>query len=109
MGDRWSDERWATSDRPVFGKGKLWQHSLSLTAPRESERGRQIGQINRLPQGKYLIKVYVDRSEKLAREESTALGADDLIGEVQVESAWPEGYQKMTVVSYPQSRENTTR
>ncbi|MBL6725795.1 MAG: hypothetical protein ISQ09_11975, partial [Rubripirellula sp.] len=35
-GDSWSEYRVASSDRQVFGGGNLWQHSLSLTAPRQS-------------------------------------------------------------------------
>jgi len=27
----WSVDRWATADRQVFGKGRLWQHSLRLS------------------------------------------------------------------------------
>lgn len=49
----WSDFRVATSDRPVFGPKNLWQHSLSLTAPRESKWAGEIGS-RKLPPGRYL-------------------------------------------------------
>ena len=47
----WSKDRWATSDRQVFGKGKLWQHSLSLIAPRDSDRAKQLLTQSALPPG----------------------------------------------------------
>jgi hypothetical protein len=51
----WSDYRVASSDRPVFGGGNLWQHSLSLTAPRESKWADEM-KSKRLPGGRYLVK-----------------------------------------------------
>ncbi len=106
-GDSWSKERWATSDRPVFGKGRLWQHSLSLTAPRGSERADTIRDRKTLPPGRYLVKVYVDRTGKLSREYSAELGDADLVGAVEVESRWPEGYGAMTEVAFPAAAKRT--
>ena len=51
----WSENRVATSDRPIFGGGNLWQHSLSLTANRDSDWAKQIP-AQKLPSGKYLVK-----------------------------------------------------
>lgn len=96
----WSEFRLATSDRPVFGKGNLWQHSLSLTAPRGSMWAEQIGS-GRLPPGKYLVKLYVDQTGKLQNDFTAELGPDDFVGEVEIESRWPAGYGQMTVVRFP--------
>jgi hypothetical protein len=57
----WSEHRVASSDRPVFGGGNLWQHSLSLTAQRETDWAKQIV-AGTLPPGKYLAKLYIDQS-----------------------------------------------
>ncbi|MGC1272325.1 MAG: hypothetical protein WBC44_01355 [Planctomycetaceae bacterium] len=103
-GTTWSKTRWATSDRPVFGKGRLWQHSLSLTAPRDSERARRIRERQTLPPGRYLVKIYVDRAGKLARDFRTELGEADLVGEIEVEGRWPSGYDRMTVAAYPAAK-----
>jgi hypothetical protein len=95
----WEAEPVATSDRQVWGKGKLWQHSLTLMAARDSERAR--GWVKgkaSLPRGRYLVKVYVDGEGKLARDWKTVLGAEALAGQAEVASGWPEGYGKMTVV-----------
>ena len=100
-GDGWSKERWATSDRAVFGKGRLWQHSLSLTASRGSERAREICRRRSLPPGRYLVKIYVDQAGKLAKDFRAELSDADLVGEVEVESQWPEEYGAMTTARFP--------
>lgn len=96
----WSEFRVATSDRPVFGKGNLWQHSLSLTAPRGSEWAKQIS-AEKLHPGRYLVKLYVDQTEKLQKDFTADLGEEDFVGQVEVESRWPAGYGQMTVVRFP--------
>jgi hypothetical protein len=97
----WSSECWASGDRLVFGKGKLWQQHLSVIAPRGSARAAEIRKSPALPPGKYLAKIYVDRENKLARQYPAELGEDDLVGQVEIESRWPEGYQQMTAVRFP--------
>jgi mono/diheme cytochrome c family protein len=99
-GSGWSEDRVATSDRPVFGKGNLWQHSLSLTAPRDSEWAEQIA-AEKLPAGRYLVKLYIDQTGKLERDFTAELGREEFVGEVEVESRWPAGYGQMTVVKFP--------
>ncbi len=96
----WSDYRMATSDRAVFGKGNLWQHSLSLIAPRGAKWAEEM-RSNRLPPGRYLAKLYVDQNNKLEKDFTTDLGPEDFVGQVEVESSWPAGYGKMTVVKFP--------
>ena len=62
----WESEPIAMSDRAVWGKGKLWQHSLALLAPKDSDRARLwSGTPASLPAGRYLLKVHVDVKERL--------------------------------------------
>lgn len=96
----WTEYRVATSDRPVYGKGNLWQHSLSLTAPRESSWSKSIAK-HQLPAGRYLAKIYVDQTGKLEQDFTAILGAEDLVGEVELESRWPAGHGKMTKIKFP--------
>lgn len=102
----WSEFRVATSDRPVFGKRNLWQHSLGLTAPRGSVWAKKIS-AEKLPPGKYLVKLYVDRTGKLQKDFTAELGEVDFVGQVEVESRWPAGYGKMTVVHFPASPQHS--
>lgn len=96
----WSEYRVATSDRPVFGAQKLWQHSLSLTAPRGSVWANEI-RSEKLPPGQYLVKLYVDRSGKLQKDFAAELGESDFVGQVEFQSRWPAGYGQMTAVKFP--------
>jgi hypothetical protein len=89
---RWTSSGWlefrvATSDREVFGDGYLWQHTLSLTAPRGSAWADK-----RLPPGRYLARLYIDRTGTLQNDFRLEMGQEDLVGEVELESQWPEGY-----------------
>jgi hypothetical protein len=89
----------ATSDRVVWGKGRLWQHNLTLLAARGSERSKTWKTGGpALPPGRYLVRVYVDRDGRLARDWKATLGPEDCVGEVEVESNWPQGYGRMTAV-----------
>lgn len=101
-GSGWSDNRVATSDRPVFGGGKLWQHSLSLTAPKGSPRAKELNSL-KLPPGRYLAKIYIDQDGKLQKDFRSELSDEDLIGQVEFQSQWPIGYGKMTIITFPKS------
>lgn len=94
------EKRIATSDRQVFGGGKLWQHSLSLTAARDNA-GRDFLKAGVLPPGKYVTKIYVDQTGKLEKDFRAKLTDEDFVGEVSFESRWPVGYNNMTVVRFP--------
>ncbi len=96
----WSEYRVATSDRPVFGGGNLWQHSLSLTAQRGTDWATQIAAV-KLPSGKYLAKLYIDQTGKLRKDFTAELNEQDLVGEVELECQWPAGYGNMTIVKFP--------
>jgi hypothetical protein len=99
-GSGWSEHRVATSDRPVFGKENLWQHSLSLTAPRDSQQSTQLAS-GKLQPGRYLVKLYIDQREKLKQDFTTELDQDDFVGQVEVESRWPSGHGKKTAIKFP--------
>jgi hypothetical protein len=93
----WEKDPIATSDRVVWGKGKLWQHNLTLLAAPGSERAKAwTARKPSLPPGKYLVKVYVDATGKAKADWRTALGADEYVGQVEVQARWPEGYGAMT-------------
>lgn len=103
---KWSGDRWATGDRPIFGGGQLWQQHLSVTSPRDHERAGKWGKQPRLPAGRYLVKIYIDRGGKLAKDYSAELDDSDLVGAVEVTSDWAEGYGRMTVAKFPRDVTN---
>lgn len=94
----WEKEPVATSDRVVWGKGKLWQHTVTLLAAPGSERAKAWAKGNpSLPPGKYLVKVYVDAADKVKKDWKAALGPDEFVGQVEIQARWAEGYGAMTV------------
>ena len=99
----WETAPIAISDGGVWGKGKLWQHTLALLAERDSKRARQWTEDKpSLPAGRYLLKVHVDVKERLKSDWNSTLGDAELVGETVVESKWPKGYSRMTVVKSSQ-------
>lgn len=95
----WDTEPIAVSDRLVSGKMKLWQHELLLLARRDSPRAKQWQQQDAtLPPGRYLLRVHVDRANRLATTWQAPMGESELVGETVIESKWPAGYGAMTTV-----------
>ncbi len=95
----WETDPIATSDRRGWAKYKLWQHSLTVMAPKDSDRAKawKTGTPS-LANGRYLVKVYVDGSDKLAKDWTAELSETDFVGSAEVQSAWPPGYGKMTPI-----------
>jgi hypothetical protein len=94
----WEKEPVATSDRVVWGKGRLWQHTVTLLAPAGSDRAKAWAKKAALPAGKYLVKVYVDSGGKAAKDWKANLGAGEFVGQAEFQAQWREGYNAMTVV-----------
>lgn len=96
----WEEKPVATTDRLVWGKGKLWQHNLTLLAERGSDREKKWKkETASLPPGRYLLRVYVDRTGKLGEDWKASLGEKDYAGAVEVRSNWPTGYGRMTATN----------
>jgi hypothetical protein len=95
----WETEPIASTDRKVWGGGKLWQHTLTLQAAKGSDRAKawKAGPAG-LPRGRYLVRVYVDLDGRAAKDWTAELGVAEYVGEAEVTSAWPTGYGKMTVI-----------
>lgn len=93
----WEPTPVATSDRVVWGKGKLWQHTVTLLAAPGSARARRwaAGKPTLAP-GRYLLKVYVDADGRLARDWTAGLGKADYVGQAELQAGWNEGYGQMT-------------
>ncbi len=94
----WETEPIANSDRKVFGKGKLWQHNLTMLAPSGSARAEAWSKQPKasLPGGKYLVRIHVDFQGRLERDWKAPMGKTEFAGEIEVDSRWPEGYGSMT-------------
>lgn len=95
----WEKQPVAVSDRVVFGKGKVWQHTVTLLAPKGSDRAKawRAGKPT-LPEGRYLVKVYVDADDRLRKDWKAELTDADFAGAAEFRARWREGYGAMTAV-----------
>ena len=93
----WETKPIATSDRKVYGKGNLWQHTVTLLAESGSTRAKSFATRTTLPPGRYLLKVYVDADGKLEKDWQSQLGEAEYAGQVEIRGNWKEGYGQMTV------------
>ena len=93
----WEADPVAVSDRVVFGKGKVWQHNLALLGAKGSERVKawRVGKPS-LPEGKYLVKVYLDADGRLGKDWKAQLGEADFAGQGEFRARWREGYGSMS-------------
>ncbi len=95
----WENEPIAFSDRVVWGKGKVWQHTLTLVAAKDSKRAASWKASKpALPPGKYLVKVDVDYTGKVSKDWKAELGSDEYAGQAEFQANWAEGYGRMTAV-----------
>lgn len=95
----WEIEPIAVSDRGVFGKGRLWQHSLLLLARKDTPRHADWfanGAV--LSLGRYRVAVHVDLADRLRDDWSAAWQDGDFAGYAEVNTDWPRGYDSMTVI-----------
>jgi hypothetical protein len=97
--ETWETKPIAMSDRAVSGMLQLWQHNLILLAAPGSARARswESGGAS-LPPGRYLLKVHVDVRCRLRREWRSSLGEGEYVGQVEIETRWPQGYGDMTAI-----------
>lgn len=94
---KWEAKPIATTDRKVWGKGKIFQHTITLLAEPGSVRAKSFAARPTLSPGRYLLKVYVDADDRLAKDWTTKLGESDYVGQVEItRAAWKEGYGQMT-------------
>lgn len=94
----WAKNAIAISDRAVWGKGRAWQHSLILLAPTGSALAKSFAEKPLLPPGKYRVDVYVDQDGVLQKDWKSDLPDTTRVGVAEVETKWPTGYGKMTIV-----------
>ncbi|HIA19258.1 MAG TPA: hypothetical protein EYN70_07565 [Planctomycetaceae bacterium] len=84
-----------------MGRRKMWQSMVVAVAPRESTRAKTLKPEQPLPPGQYLVKIYVDRHDKLKKNRDAELGAADFYGAVQIRGAWKVGSKPPKIVHAP--------
>ena len=96
---KWEDAPIAISDRQVAAKPKLWQHTITLLAADDSARAKEWRRgSGQLPNGRYLVKVHVDRSDRTLSDWRASMRNEDFVGQAEFQANWRTGYGAMTIV-----------
>ncbi|MBW3600727.1 MAG: hypothetical protein KY475_26115 [Planctomycetes bacterium] len=101
----WSEQARASADWFINGKGRLWQSPLHLVARRDSEWAEQL-ESKRLPAGRYLAKLFIDRRVRLQDDPSATVGDYEPLSEVEFESDWPGGFANKTTIDFPEAADH---
>ena len=100
-GDKWSAEPWATAANPINGQREMWQSIVFTTAQVGSGRAAALKKNHVLPDGRYLIKIYIDRDDRLKKDRDYELGQSDFYGQVETDGEWKLGYQPPKIINAP--------
>lgn len=95
----WSNECWA-SGAWIATPQQFWQSPLHLTASRTSPRAQDLAE-KKLPPGRYLAKLYLDKKAVHQVKQPLVLGEVELVGQIEFESRWPSGFANKTVIHLP--------
>lgn len=101
--NKWSAEPVAFTQGTITPRGMV-NGALFLLAPTDQDGRRKWATIkNRLPAGKYLVKVYADTKKKIDDSPEAMLGKEDYLGSVLIENAqWQIGFPKAETISFSQ-------
>ena len=96
----WEKSPIAISDRLVWGKGKTWQHTVTVMATKGSEREKSWKKNGpALPSGKYKVIVQVDKDGKWAKTWDAKLDDNStVVGVGEFKASWKLGYNQMTSI-----------
>ncbi|MCX7418414.1 MAG: hypothetical protein NT013_02610 [Planctomycetia bacterium] len=95
---KWEAAPIAISDRQASAKFKTWQHTVTLLAEPDSKRAQDCRRTATLSRGKYLVKVHVDRQDRLLADWRAEMRDEDYVGQAEFTGDWRTGYGAMTIV-----------
>jgi hypothetical protein len=96
---RWSASPMAGAERVVSAERRAWQQNLTLRAAAGSTESKDWKATPpKIPPGKYLVKIYVDAADRLAKDWRAELTETDCVGRIVVESDWPKGHRTVTTI-----------
>ena len=100
-GDRISESPWAVGEGPIAKKKNLWQSMVFATAPRDSDRAKELKEERPIPGGPYLIKIYIDREDKTRQDRDYEMTKAEFFGQATIRGPWETGYKEPKIVHAP--------
>jgi hypothetical protein len=88
----WSEQRIATADSTVSPKQLLWQNPLWSVAVTERKG------VDSLPAGKYLVRIYIDRSDRMKENADARFAASDLAATAEFSGDWTVGWREPNIL-----------
>ena len=88
----WATTRIASASRHA---SKGWQQTLYLHAPRGSDLAGAFEKSRTLPKGRYLVRVFADKTYDPKRGKPARIFSGKPAGELDVDREWPAGYGSM--------------
>jgi hypothetical protein len=98
----WSEDRWATAYNSIHAAKQIWQSPISVVVPIDSPRRDELRDQPRLPEGTYLVRLYLIRGQ--ADPAGRAAVEPEPIGHVEINGVWPPGYQPPRIVDFANVR-----
>lgn len=97
---RWSEKPLAFTQGTVTPR-KIVNGALFLFAPEDESRFQQwMASQNKLPKGKYLVKVFVDAKKRIAKDPTRFLNEEDCVGKIEIANAqWKIGFPNAEMIS----------
>lgn len=98
--DSWSPEPVAFTQGTITPR-RIVNGPLFLLAPKDEEKFAQWKKNrNRLPPGRYLVKVFADEGDKLKKDPALLLATEDFVGQIEIDKAnWAVGFKKAQWIS----------
>lgn len=99
----WSKEIWGVAENPVNGRQRAWMSPIFSAANRQSKRGKELlsHETSPLPEGRYQVKIYVDRRDQAKENRDYEMTQQDFIGAVVVHGQWKPGFREPKIIKAP--------
>jgi hypothetical protein len=79
----------------------MFQGVVFAILPRMADLAQEVQTRRQFPGGRYLAKLYVDRSGNAARNRDYELGPGDFVGQIEFDGPWPPGYSPPKILAAP--------
>lgn len=90
----WTDDPVAFTQNTVTPRGMVVGALFLIRNSQFAAKYTAQEQVATLPPGKYLLKAYVDKANRLEKEPTAMLGQDDYVSQAEIQARWGKGFPK---------------
>src|SRR5262249_35278907 len=96
--DGWSEEPAGTADSSVNPENGMWQNLVFAVVPRKTARESDVLRERLLSEGRYLARLYLDRSGSSEQNRVYHPLPADLYREVEITGEWKPGWREPMII-----------